>query len=49
MSFKKIEKQNISGQVFQILKQDILDGTIMPEDKLPSESKLSEELGVSKS
>lgn len=49
MEFKKIEKQNIADKVFEILKQKILDGSLQAGDKLPAESKLSEELGVSKS
>lgn len=48
MAFKKIEKQNISSEVFEILKKEILDGSFKAGDKLPSEAKLSEQLGVSK-
>jgi len=48
MAFKKIEKQNIADEVFQILKREILDGTFKVDDKLPSEAALSEQLGVSK-
>lgn len=48
MAFKKIEKQNIADEVFDVLKREILDGTWKIGDKLPSESKLSEQLGVSK-
>lgn len=48
MAFKKIEKQNIADEVFDMLKREILDGTWVIGDKLPSESKLSEQLGVSK-
>ena len=48
MAFKKIEKQNIADEVFDILKREILDGTFKIGDKLPSEGRLSEQLGVSK-
>ncbi|MDR0879815.1 MAG: FadR family transcriptional regulator [Clostridioides sp.] len=49
MALKRIEKINISEQVFEILKNDILEGNLVPGEKLPSEVKLSDDLGVSKS
>lgn len=49
MSFEKIKKDNIPDRVFQALKQEILNGSFRTGDKLPTESTLSEELGVSKS
>lgn len=49
MEFKRIEKQNIADQVFHILRQEILEGSFQPGDRLPPEGKLSEDLGVSKS
>ena len=49
MSFEKIKKDNIPDRVFQALKQEIVNGAFRPGDKLPPESTLSTELGVSKS
>ena len=49
MSFEKIKKDNIPDRVFQALKQEIVNGAFRPGDKLPPESTLSMELGVSKS
>lgn len=48
MSLKKIEKQSIVDQVFNSLKQEILDRTFEAGDKLPSEAELSRQFGVSK-
>ena len=49
MAFKRTNKQSISDQVFVSLRKDILDGVYAPGDRLPSESKLSADMGVSKS
>lgn len=49
MAPKKINRQPVSDQVFEALRQDILDGVYRPGDRLPSEGKLAEDYGVSKS
>ncbi|MDR1774559.1 MAG: GntR family transcriptional regulator [Clostridioides sp.] len=46
---KKIEKQNIVEQIFNILKDKIIQGEIKTGEKLPSENELSAILGVSRS
>ena len=48
MSFEKIEKQSVADQVFNSLKQEILDRHFEAGDKLPSEAMLSKQFGVSK-
>jgi len=48
MSFDKLEKQTVSEQVFNALRQQILDRRIEVGDKLPSEGDLSDQFGVSK-
>ena len=48
MALKKIKKQNISDIVFEQLEDQILNGTWAPGEKIPSETALSEELGVSR-
>ncbi len=44
----KIEKKNISDQVFDILKEYIVKGQFKPGDKIPSENELCSMLGVSR-
>lgn len=44
----KIKKTNISEQVFDQLKQQILDGTWVPGQKISSENELASALGVSR-
>ncbi|MBE5996079.1 MAG: FadR family transcriptional regulator [Lachnospiraceae bacterium] len=48
MALKKIKKQNISDIVFEQLQEQIINGTWEPGSKIPSETALSEELGVSR-
>lgn len=48
MTLKKIKKQNISDIVFEQLQEQIISGTWEPGSKIPSETALSEELGVSR-
>ena len=48
MSFEKIAKQSVADQVFNSLKQEILDRNFEIGVKLPSESDLSKQFGVSK-
>ena len=48
MALKKIRKQNISDIVFEQLQEQIINGTWSPGSKIPSETALSEELGVSR-
>ena len=48
MALKKIKKQNISDIVFEQLQEQIINGTWAPGAKIPSETALSEELGVSR-
>ena len=48
MALKKIKKQNISDIVFEQLEEQILNGTWAPGEKIPSETALSEQLGVSR-
>ena len=49
MALKKIEKQAVGERVFDAIHGEIVDGTYRPGQRLPSESALSEQLGVSKS
>ena len=48
MALKKIKKQNISDIVFEQLQEQIMAGTWAPGEKIPSETALSEQLGVSR-
>jgi GntR family transcriptional repressor for pyruvate dehydrogenase complex len=48
MSFEKIAKPNIVDRVFNALRQEIINGNFQAGTKLPSESVLSEQFGVSK-
>ena len=48
MALKKIKKQNVSDIVFEQLQEQIIGGTWAPGEKIPSETALSEELGVSR-
>jgi len=48
MALKKLEKKNIADEVFEILKKEILEGTFEVGGKLPSEEKMSAEMGVSR-
>ena len=43
-----LRKEKLSNQVKEVLKQAILEGSFKPGDKLPSETKLVEQLKVSK-
>lgn len=48
MTIEKIQKVNVGEQVFERMKQLILDGEWKPADKLPSESELANRFGVSR-
>jgi GntR family transcriptional repressor for pyruvate dehydrogenase complex len=48
LSFEKIAKQSVADQVFNSLKQEILDRGFEAGDKLPSEAMLGKQFGVSK-
>ncbi|WP_101697561.1 FadR/GntR family transcriptional regulator [Clostridium minihomine] len=48
MALQAIKKTNISEQVFNQLKQQLLDGTWTPGQKLPSENELCAAFGVSR-
>lgn len=48
MQFKKIEKQSVADRAFDILKHEIAQGDMKVGDKLPSESSIAQQLGVSK-
>jgi GntR family transcriptional repressor for pyruvate dehydrogenase complex len=48
LAFDKIEKQNVSDAVFYALRQKIISRCFQVGEKLPSESTLCEQFGVSK-
>ena len=48
MSIKPIKRVNVGEQVFEQLKQMIIDGEWKQGDKLPSENALADMLGVSR-
>lgn len=48
MNIKPIKKENISDQVFEQLRNNIIDGIWKQGDKLPSENDLVEAFGVSR-
>lgn len=48
MALKKLERKNVADEVYEILKKEILDGTFKVGEKLPSEDKMSNEMGVSR-
>ena len=48
MSLKKVEKQSVADQVFNSLKQEIMDRNFEVGVRLPSEAELSKQFGVSK-
>ena len=48
MKFGKVEKQYISDQIFETIRQEILQQRIGVGEKLPSEGALSKQFGVSK-
>lgn len=45
---EKIKKNSVPQQVFEILKQEIINGTYPVGSKLPGENELCEQLGVSR-
>lgn len=47
-SYRKIERTSVPDQIFTQLKQSIIAGKWLPGESLPSESKLSEDFGVSR-
>ncbi len=48
MKFKRIQSENLSNQVVNQIMHSIEDGNLKPGDKLPSETELAVELGVSR-
>lgn len=48
MLFKKVQKSSLTDQVSDILYQKIVNGEIAPGEQLPSETELSEQLGVAR-
>ncbi len=48
MAIKKIQKVRIGDQVFEQLKQMIADGEWKPGDRLPSETELASQFGISR-
>jgi GntR family transcriptional repressor for pyruvate dehydrogenase complex len=48
MSFKKIVPKKISDEIYEQIKEMILEGKLHPKEKLPSERELSKKLGVSR-
>ena len=46
---EKIDNQKISSKVYASLKNEIIKGTWKPGEKIPSETQLSKEMGVSRS
>ena len=48
VSFEKIEKNNLSDQVLEKIKQMLMDGVLVPGDKLPPERELCQSFGVSR-
>ena len=46
--FKRVNKENLSDQIIQQIKEMIEKGVLKPEDKLPSERELALRLGVSR-
>lgn len=48
MSKKLVRTSTLSEQLFEILKDDLLDGKYVPGQKLPSESSLASTYGVSR-
>jgi len=48
MALQKINRQNVSDIVYQQLEACILEGTWKPGEKIPSENKLAEQMGVSR-
>lgn len=45
---KRIEKRKVSGEIVAEIKRLISDGVFQPEEKLPSETELSNQFGVSR-
>lgn len=48
MSIKPIKRVNVGEQVFQQLKQLLIDGEWAPGDRIPSENELADNFGVSR-
>ena len=48
MDFKPIKRTSISEQIFEQLKEKIINGELKPNDKLPSENELCKIYGVSR-
>lgn len=48
MEIRRVKREKVSEQVFQQMKQMLLQGEWMPGDRLPSEKELSEAFGVSR-
>lgn len=47
-NFPRIERKSVSDQVFDVLKQYIVEGTFAIGEKIPSENELTRMLGVSR-
>ncbi len=48
MDFKKIDRVSVSSQVYDQMRQMILEGKWKPGDRIPSENELAEAFGVSR-
>lgn len=48
MAITPIKRESIIDQVYEQLKDNLLDGTWKPGDKIPSENELSEAFGISR-
>ncbi|MGF6905972.1 FadR/GntR family transcriptional regulator [Fusobacterium sp. PH5-44] len=48
MALKKLERKNVADEIYEILKKEILEGAFKVGEKLPSEDKLSKQMGVSR-
>ncbi|NDL67163.1 FadR family transcriptional regulator [Clostridiales bacterium F-3ap] len=48
MDVRRVQKTNVSNEIFEQLKQMLLNGIYRPGDKFPSENELTEAFGVSR-
>ncbi len=48
MNIKEVKRTSISDQIFKQLKENIINGTLKPNDKLPSENELCKLYSVSR-
>lgn len=46
MRFKRIEKRSVTEEIIEYLKNEILNQTLKPGERLPSEENLAKQLGV---